>query len=661
MIPHLSPDQDDTPTLPLLIFAVTGMGGVGKTALTLEAAYRARARGWFPGGTLFVDLRGYDEAPATADQAVVALLDALGVRNEDLPPTAERQYDAYQALLAERRDRTLLILDNASDPAQYLPLLPSTDHHCVLITSRDRPDALPVRLIDLDVLTPEDSVVLVTRTLHDTDERDERPTREPEALHELANLCGHLPLALHIAAGMLRRRRHRSIASLLAVMQMAGDAATVLDHGSSGNDLYGRSLVLRPVLETSYRRLPPDQARLLRLLCLAPGADTSTEAIVALAGLSAESVVSLLESLTARYLVTPVRVGNGTTSSLRWRVHDLVRGFGTGVVVGDAELLKEGDAARERVLNFYFQQAHAANERLRWLSGGAEPEFFGDRGQALAWLDGERTGLVAAVGWGREKRFAGAAVGLATRLMEYLNWRRHFDDGIAVAEAAREAAQVAGNRLDEAVTWNNLGAALQVAGRVDESMDAHSRARDMYQAAGDHHGSAMAWGNLGSALLKAGRAGEAIEAHCRARDLFQASGDRRSEAMEWNNLGNALDAAGRVEDSIGAHTWARHLHQAIGDRHGEGKAWHNLGSALAKVGRMEGAFEAYGKSLEIHVEFGDWYGAGQTLGNMARDHQAAFRHSEARALWLQAADAMTRANAPAEAARARHRAAALNT
>ncbi|MFE2260721.1 tetratricopeptide repeat protein [Streptomyces griseosporeus] len=635
------------------------MGGIGKTALAVEAAHRAWEKGWIPGGTLFVDLRGYDDDPVTADQAVLALLDALGVRDQDLPPTTERQYDAYRALLAERRDRTLLILDNASDPAQYLPLLPGTDRHRVLITSRDRPDSLGVRLIDLETLAPGDSVALVTRALHDSDERDDRPAREPGALRELTALCGYLPLALQIAAGMLRRRRHRGIASLVADIRRTGDPADVLDRGSPGTDLYGRSLVLRPVLETSYRRLPADQARLLRLLCLAPGPETGTDAVAALAGLDMECALSLLEDLAATHLVTSVRSRNGTSSAVRWRVHDLVRAFGVGVVAGDAGLREEGEAARERVLGFYYRWADAANDRLRWFPGMVEPERFADRGQAFAWLDSERAALVATAMWAREEQYADTAVMLALRLGEYLDWRRYFDDWVTVSRTAQEAAHRAGDRRSEAAAWTNLGMALRAVGRVEEAIDAHNRDLDLCRTAGDDHNEAVAWCNLGIALQEAGRAEEAIDAHNRARDLFRTVGDQHNEAVAWSNLGLALQSAGRVEEAIDAHNRALDLFRGTGDRLREAMAWNNLGIALRMVGRVEEAIEAYGKDLEICWEFEDWFGAGQTLENLAYAHEHADCPADARDCLLQAADAYTRADAPTEAAQARTRAAGL--
>ncbi|MGY1581120.1 ATP-binding protein [Streptomyces sp. MN13] len=654
LLPHLAPDSDEGP--PLVVFSVTGMGGIGKTALALEAAHRARAWGWFPGGILFLDLRGYDDNPVTADQAVLALLDALGVRDTDLPSTSAGRYDAYRDLLAERQDRMLLILDNASDPSQFLPLLPGTDRHRVLITSRDRPDALPVRIVGLETLDPDESAALIIRALHEADESDERAVREPEALGELVALCGYLPLALQIAAAMLRRRRHRNIASLVTELREVGDRAAVLDTHDPGTDSYGRSLALRPVLETSYRRLPPDQARLLRLLCLAPSQVTGTEAVTALADVTPDGALVLLEDLAATHLVTPVVGGTGSSSELRWHLHDLVRGFGAGLVAADAVLREEGQAARERVLAFYLQWAEAADDRLRWLPGRPEPERFADRAQALAWLDGERAALVAAVFWGREERFARAAVRLAACLAAYLEWRRYFDDWIAVARVAQEAARRAGDRRGEATAWSDLGLALREAGRVEEAIDAGTRARDLHQTAGNRHGEATAWSNLGLALQGAGRVEEAIDADAHARDLHRATGDLHGEAIAWSNLGLALGHAGRTEEAIDATTRARDLHQAIGDRHSEATAWHNLGLALREAGRVEEAIEAYGRASAIYQDFEDWYGAGRTFQNLGLTHQLVRRPAEARTAYLRAAEAFARANAPAEEAQARDQA-----
>lgn len=640
----------------MLIFAVTGMGGIGKTALAVEAAHRACTRGWFPGGTLFVDLRGYDDNPVTADQAVLALLDALGVQGPDLPSTTAQQYDAYRAVLAERRDRMLLILDNASDSSQFLDLLPGTDHHRVLITSRDRPDALPVRLVDLETLAPDESVALIARALHDTDERDDRAEREPDALSELAALCGHLPLALQIAAAMLRRRRSRDIASLVTEIQGAQDPTTVLGHGSDGTDLYGRSLALRPVLETSYRRLPPDQAGLLRLLALAPGTETGTEAVAVLADVDTNAALSLLEDLAARHLVTPIRNVTAPASGLRWRVHDLVRAFCAGTVARDAILREEGEAARERVLAYYCRWAEEADQRLRFVGEEPEPEGFADRGRALAWLDGERAGLVAATQWAREERFASAAVWLALDLVVYLDWRRYFDDLITVMSTAQEVAHRIGDSLAEAVAWNGLGSALQETGQAEAAIGAHTRARELYRVREDRHREAISWNLLGIALAEAGRVSEAVEAHIRARDLFMVVGDRGRSATAWSYLGSALQRAGRLEDALEACTRALGLVRSSRE---SGLASNSLGTALWKVGRAADAVAAYREALEIYRDFEDWYGVGQALVNLALVQKATGEHAEAHTLYLKAAEAFTRANAPTEAANAQSSADAL--
>lgn len=639
LFPVLDPAAESD--LPVVICAVSGLGGIGKTSLALCAAHQAVRDGWFPGGTLFVDFRGYDEDPVTADQAVVALLDGMGVRGADLPQTAAGQYGLYRRLLGEEGRSMLLLLDNVSDPEQVRPLIPGTDHHRVLVTSRDRLTELDAELIDLDILKSEDAADLISRSLRLSDRSDNRATREPEAVSELATLCGHHPLALRITAGMLRKRRHRSVASLVNELRGAEDVTAAVG--------------LRPLFEASYRQLPSEQARLLRLLALAPAAEVGGETAAAMADLSVGRTFDLLEELAAAHLVTPVPTGAG----VRWRLHDLVRAFGAGVVQGDTGLRDEGEAARERVLEFYHRWADAADDRLQWLPGMPEPELFADRPGALAWLDGERAGLVAVVQWAREERYGDTAIRLSQCLAHYLDWRRAFDDEITVCGAAREAAHRAGNRVGEAIAWNNLGNALRQTGRAEEAIDAHTRARDLFQAAGDRPREATVWGNLGSALREAGRAREAIDAHTRARDLFQTVGDRHREAMAWDHLGLALQQAGRAGQAINAHTRARDLIQIVGDRHREASLWNNLGVALRDAGRVDEAIEAYEKALEGYREFDDWYRTGNTLSNLALAHQQAARPAEARIHYLQSADAYTRANAPTEAAHAQSRADSL--
>ncbi|MFD7462317.1 MULTISPECIES: tetratricopeptide repeat protein [unclassified Streptomyces] len=642
LLDALDPDAPGEPKQAVLVTAVSGLGGIGKTALAVEAAHTARERGWFPGGVLLVDLHGYDDVPVTADQALQSLLRALGVEPEHIPVAADEQAVLYRSVLAGRareRGPLLILADNASSPEQVRPLVPGSARHRVLVTSRDRLPQLGARLVPLDELTPREAYDVLDLALRIADPGDSRVGDDPVAVERLAVLCGHLPLALQIAAALLVEDREMPVGELVGELAESRDRLSYLDDGERS---------VRAAFDLSYRRLPAAQARLLRLLALAPGPEVSEEVVAALVGAD-KPPSGELKALARAHLVE-----RGSKRGW-WRLHDLVRVFGAGVVARE-----EGDAARERVLGMYFRWASAADKRLRWLPGRPVPDRFADRKQALAWLDGERAGLVAAALWSREDRFADTAVGLAVCLAEYLDWRRYFDDLLTITSAAREAAHRSGNRVEEGMAWDNLGLALQEMDRMEEAVDAHIRARDVFQEAGARDRESKAWNNLGLALRKAGRMEEAIDAHIRDRELCQAVGDHHGEALAWNNLGLALRRADRVEEAIDAHTRARDTCQAVGDRRGEGMAWNNLGLALHAAGRVEEAMDAYGKDLDVCREFEDWYGAGRALQNLALAHRGAHRLAEARTHYVQAADVFIRANAPAEADQARAWAAALS-
>ncbi|WP_078622812.1 tetratricopeptide repeat protein [Streptomyces prunicolor] len=625
--PHVTTD------LPVLVCSVSGLGGIGKTALALQAAHQAVAKGWFPGGAIFVDLRGYDE-PVTADQAVVALLSALGVQGRELPPEPSSQFALYRSLLAERSP-VLLIFDNASAPQQITPLLPGRGRHRVLVTSRDRFVELEARLVDLAPLEPKEAVALLTKALHLRDPDDPRPSGEPESLRELALLCGGHPLALSISAAMLARRRNRTVALLVEELSESHDRVDVMG--------------LRQVFRSFYQRLAPELARVLRLLALAPTPETGTAAAAAMTGLPERETGQFLGGLAEASLVVPVR--GSWLGEERWRFHNLVRDHAASLTSPEDE---EGKSARRRVLAFYAERSQAAFD---WLGDWPTDRHngFDGREHAEVWLKEERPNLVAAAEWAEDEQYAPMSLAIALNVVPYLTENGYLDDALAVSCTARLVAHRSGAKAAEARAWGNLGIVLSSMGRLAEAVEAFTRASALAQTVGNRPSEAVSWDNLGIALHEAGRTEEAIDAHTRARDLYEETGDRFREAGVWNNLGIALRDAGRLEDATDAFVRSRDFMQEVGHTVGEADVWNNLGIILHRTGRTQEAVEALTRAIELRRDLGDSYGEGNALRNLALALSST-DDSAARGCWGQAADAYEHANAVTEAAHARFQA-----
>lgn len=335
----------------VVVAAVSGLGGIGKTALAVQAGHEACGKGWFPGGVLFLDLHGYDEEPVTADRALEALLRALGTEPEHIPTGVDARAALYRSALAARareQGPVLVLADNASAPAQVRPLLPGGGAgHRLLVTSRDRLPQLGARLLALGELTPEEAYNLLDRALRIAHPADSRVSDGSEEAARLAALCGHLPLALQIAAALLVVDRGKPVEELISELVESRDLLGHLNDGERD---------VRAAFDLSYIRLPPEQARVLRLLALAPGPDVGNEVVAALVGMGAPPVPAL-EALVRAHLVER---GRGRR---RWRLHDLVRVFGVGVVAGDVGLQEEGEAARSGCWRF------TAGGRVRPMTG----------------------------------------------------------------------------------------------------------------------------------------------------------------------------------------------------------------------------------------------------------------------------------------------------
>ncbi|WP_051801164.1 tetratricopeptide repeat protein [Streptomyces sp. NRRL F-525] len=641
----------------VVISAVSGLGGVGKTALALCVAHAARGRGWFSGGALFVDLRGYDDVPVTADQAVLALLRALGVGDADLPPTADEQYARYRGELSSR-EPVLILLDNASDPAQIVPLLPGEGSgHRVLVTSREVQDSLPVRQFRVDGLSPDASRELVDRSLRRFDPDDRRVADEPEAVRQLAELCGHLPLALLIVSALLRRRRLRPVSTLVGELRAAEDRVRALR--AKGVDQYGKELSLRPVFDVMYARMEPELARVFRLLGQAPGDSIGLWPAVNLTSLEPERLEPLLDELVAVSLLTPFPSGG------RWVMHDLVRVYARLIAVEDPGAHEEVTEARNKLLEFYRQLLVSAKAHVEGIPATAPHDYFNTRELALNWLDSERTGLLEIARWtdDEDKGRPGSLL-IALYLDSYLGLRRAFDDWATVTTAAYEAAlrvhdastETAqrrplrlsadpGDVEGQAMAWNrigftlralkryddaidahtrsaqlaaeiglvrqasrvrmNLGAALSDAGRVEEAYDVFEEALAVHVELGDKRGETIARDSLGITLFRLGRHEEAVTAFVHVLGLCAESGDWQRRAIVWNRLGVAWNKLGLHDEALRAHIRALNWFVFSRDRLAEARVRANMGSALLRLDRAEEALSATCQALNLYREFGD--------------------------------------------------------
>jgi tetratricopeptide (TPR) repeat protein len=591
----------------MVVSAVAGLAGVGKTALAIQAGHAARAAGWFAGGALFIDLHGYDDAPVQPGQALDALLRALGIPGEHIPPGTEERAGLYRSVLAAMGDPVLIIADNASSEAQARPLMPGAGPHRVVVTSRHTLAGLGARLLDITVLDEQAAVGLLDAGLRAARPDDDRISRDRDAASGLTRTCGGLPLALRIIAALL------AADPVLTVRELADELSDEIHrlaalHYDDGGGTSAPSVAA--AFELSYLQLDEAAARLFRLVSDNPGPDLSTAAAAALADWPVSETRKVIGQLIKAHMV---EVGTGAAG--RWRMHDLLRLYARQLSEAHADADRR-EQARDRLLGYYMDTARAADTHLRALLGTPVPERFASREEALAWLDEERASLIAAVTLAANSGRDQIAMQLPLSLTEYFSWRRRFDDWLAVTGISRDAAHRLGNRAGEASALLSLGLALVEARRFDEAISACQDAAAIYRETGDRHGEGMALGNLGAALRGVRRFDEAISARQASAAIFRETGDRHREGMALNNLGLALSEVRRFDEAINACQASRRIYRETGDRHGEGMALTNLGVALREARRFDEAISAHHDAAAIFRETGDRHDEGMALNNL---------------------------------------------
>ncbi|MFJ2031608.1 BTAD domain-containing putative transcriptional regulator [Streptosporangium sp. NPDC087985] len=564
------------------VLALHGPGGVGKSTLTLRAAYAVADH--YADGQLYADLQGASPGllPLRPAEVLGRFLRALGVPHGDVPVAQAEAAAHYQSLLAGRR--VLVVLDNAVDAAQVAPLLPAGGGCAALVTSRTALTTLDAVPIAVKVFDEPDSVRMLTLLAGQA-----RVDAEAGAAADIARWCGYHPLALRIAAARLAGRPDWSLARF---------GERLRDQRRRLDELRVADLGIRSCFEVSYGTLTggadparAEAAHAFRLFGVLGVPEVSVELAAALLDADPETAEAALDELTEVRLLEPVSDG-------RFRMHDLLRLFAAELAAVHDSPDERARAVR-RALDWYLDVCRQVNDLLQpHLRAGdghrpGRPDTgvtFRDPAEAVRWFETEMPCLIA------------AAVQAATREP-------------AIACFVTDLMPLVRALATKCGLWRELDTVARLAIEVARRH-------------GDRSGEADALVMLGLVEWRSDQPGTARDCLHRALELRRGLGDREAEGMALHNLGWLSMRTGDHDAALGHITAGLRLLEAHGSSR-VGMVRHNLGEVLLRLGRFTEAADCFERCLAIRRSDGDAFGESITLAALGRAYCLLDRRDEA--------------------------------
>ena len=580
------------------IHAIDGMPGVGKTALAVHVAHRLAAR--FPDRQLFVDLHAHAVGRASADPAatLAGLLTGDGVDPQQLPVGLEDLASLWRARMAARR--ALVVLDDAADSAQVIPLLPGGHDCLVLITSRRHIGDLPYAVADisLDVLAPEEAVAMFLRLCP-------RAAGQQEQVARVVALAGYLPLAVALLARVYARHRAWSIGDLLR------------ETGTRLLTLTAENHTVAAAFDLSYRTLAADRQRFFRLLGLHPGADLDPYAAAALTDTTADQAIAHLEALYGDHLLTE-------PGYRRYGMHDLLRAYArdqTHTTDPDSHR----DAALDRLLHYYAHTAHIATRPIARYPrldpagpASAHAPALPDADAARTWLRTEHPNLDAAFAYAHTGHLHEHTSNLAAAMAEILLTDGPWIRAVDIHQAAADAATHLNKPTAHANAINDLGRVRDLTGDYLAAEGAQAQALEVYRRIGNRLGEANALNDLGRVRSQTGDYPAAEGAQVQALEVYRRIGNRLGEANALTSLGQVRYLTGDYPAAAHALAQALEIFRRVGNRGGEANALNSLGLVRALTGDHPAAEDTHTRALEIFRQIGHRGGEANALNNLGR-------------------------------------------
>jgi tetratricopeptide (TPR) repeat protein len=580
------------------VAVVCGPGGVGKTALALRWLHDVEDR--FPDGQLFADLGAFNpDGPVSPSEVLGRFLRALGIPAEAVPVMRDTRAElAEQAALyrsVTARLSVAVLLDNAESVAQVRPLLPASQTSVAVVTSRWRLGGL-VRdggyLVPLAPLEPTAAVELLTRSVG-----EKRVAGEPGPADRLAELCGHMPLAVSVAGARLAARPHRSI--IRAVEDLADQRSRLAKLSVDGD------VSVAAIFDLSYRELPAQAARSYRLLSLHPGPDFGHEVTAAAVDVAEAEAEDLLDVLIDASLLTDV-------GEDRYRFHDLLRLHARHWAETEDDA-GERDSAVRRIIEWYLRATIAADRTvipLAWRLGPGyrqnedTPRTDRSSAHALDWMESALPNLMAALRTAASRGWDELAWQLCEAMWSLFVYRRPMPEWISATTLGIESAGRVGHQTAESQMRRLLGSALQQAGRFVDAEREAAAALALAREGGNEPLEEAALQLAGTALRSQGQHDQAVVVHRTALALSRRIGDRRREALALRRLGQSLCDAGQLDEAILFLLDGCSLAAALPDARVEAMTATVLASALTQAGRSAEAVGPLESALVVMRESG---------------------------------------------------------
>lgn len=571
-----------------LVQIVTGMPGVGKTALAVEAA--RRMAGKYPDGQLFLTFGTHDprNAPADAASASHRLLRLIGVPASQIPQEPAERAALWRHQIARRR--AVVVLDDVAEPEQVRLLLPSAGECRVLITGRRRMDGLGgARELVLSAMPASDAIELFTQVAGPASAGD------PGMIAEIVRLCGCLPLAIQLAASGLRQSHPIGLTDLIE--ELSHPTATSGSTAAVGPEIAA-------AFELSYRSLAESRRLFFRRLGLHPGSEITVHAAAALGGGSAAEAEAALAVLLDHHLLQ--RTGG------YFHFHDLLRRFAADCAMReDAAPIRR--RAFGRLLDYYLATAGHASRLLyphsrRVLTRGPLPvaaaPSVDTMDRAANWMDLEWRNILHAARYAGEHERKQQCADLTLTLAAFLEADGHWGEAAAAHTFALQACRDVADLQGVAAVSLALSVVSSRSGHYQDALRHGEEAVAVCRSLADQPGEAAALDQIGTVHRGRARFREALAYHQEASNLFRASADAQGLADAQNHAGIACYHLGRYQEAVNRMQAALALYRRLGDLRGEAKAMNNLGNMQRYQGYHRDALQSYQGALEIFAVIG---------------------------------------------------------